>query len=105
MKDEIINGKSSKNKKIGRTISNILELPEDTLLGLPRITMQGTDNILIENHRGIIEYTNNKIIANTCLKPIVVCGKRLIIKNIGKDNIYIEGYIRSFEFLDRKENA
>ena len=105
MKDEIANKRSTKSRKIGRAISIALELPEDVILGLPRVTLQGDESLLIENHCGILEYSNDKVVVNTSLKPIMITGKRLVIRNIGKDNIGVEGHIRSFEFLDGKEKA
>ena len=45
MKDEIANKRSTKSRKIGRAISSALELPEDVILGLPRVTLQGDESL------------------------------------------------------------
>ena len=47
---------SGKNK-----LTEQAALPKDVVLGLPILTVTGTSEFVLENHRGILEYTEEKI--------------------------------------------
>jgi sporulation protein YqfC len=50
-----------RTKQIQSQLAETFEIPQDALLNLPRITMIGDAQFYLENHRGIIEYTSEKI--------------------------------------------
>lgn len=54
-----------KNQEIRANLAEILELPKDIILGIPKITMVGNLQLFIENHKGILEYTDTYIRINT----------------------------------------
>lgn len=86
---------------IKENISEILELPKDIILDLPRITVLGNLEFRIENHKGIIEYSNEKIrikIKNGIIKLI---GANLLIKTIISEEIIVTGNILSIDFDNR----
>jgi sporulation protein YqfC len=80
-------------------ITEILELPREVILDLPKITMVGLGNIVIENYKGIIEYENNRIRLNTNSGIIRIMGERLVIREITSEDIIIEGRISQLDFL------
>jgi len=91
----------SKVNGLKENISEILELPKDIILDLPRITVLGNLELRIENHKGIIEYSNEKIrikIKNGILKLI---GTNLLIKTIISEEIIVTGNIFSIDFDNR----
>lgn len=88
-----------KTKEIKESISELLELPKDIMLDLPRITLLGNLQLYIENHKGIIEYTKVKIRVNTREGVLRIMGNDLLIKNIVSEEIIICGKIHSIEFL------
>jgi len=56
---------SDYKKKIKRQFSEFLEIPGDVMLDLPKIVLVGNIKIFIENHRGILEYTTEKVVSYT----------------------------------------
>lgn len=81
--------------------SVISYLPLAELSVSPRIA--ATKNaIVIYSHRGVIKYSNQEIWINTCLCPLVICGKRLQISKIDGASVTIVGSIFSISF---RENA
>ena len=84
---------------IKKGISDLLELPRDIMLDLPKITMVGNLQLYIENHKGIIEYCTQTIRVNTRAGMLVVTGNKLIIKTIVTEEIVITGEIESIRFL------
>lgn len=80
-------------------ISELFELPKDIILDLPKVSMIGKNQMYIENHRGIIEYTMQRIRINSTLGVIRISGREMKIRNIGKEEIIIIGEITVIEFL------
>jgi sporulation protein YqfC len=76
----------------------MFELPKDIMLNLPRISMIGNNQMLVENHRGVIEYTPQKIRINSTIGVIRINGQDMDLKNIAADDIMITGVIKLVEF-------
>ena len=93
-------GKNEEPKvKFKEKLTEILELPKEVVLNVPRMTMVGSGNLLIENYKGIIEYDDKRIRVNTGIGIIKILGARLVIKEITSEDIMIDGEIQSMEFL------
>ncbi|MBS3994913.1 MAG: sporulation protein YqfC [Alkaliphilus sp.] len=88
------------SKEIKETVSELLELPKDIILDLPRITLVGNLQLYIENHRGLIEYSNQRIRIYTKNGIMRIMGKNLVIKTVIKEEIIIVGLIEHIEFGD-----
>ncbi|HZK38087.1 MAG TPA: sporulation protein YqfC [Clostridia bacterium] len=88
------------NGGIKKGLAEILELPKDIILDLPKIIMIGNLQIYIENHKGILEYTDNRIRINTKNGILRIIGKNLMLKNIVAEEIFIVGEINQVEFID-----
>ena len=78
---------------------DILELPKDVIKGIPVISIYGRNFILIDNHRGISEYTENTLVILIKDGKIHVSGSSLEIKEFTKDHISVKGIISSVEFM------
>ncbi len=90
-----MNGKAYKIKE---KLSDTLELPRDIILDIPKLIVIGTDNAIIENHKGIIDYCDNKISINTGSGILIITGTNLLIKSIVQEEIEIKGKIKSINF-------
>lgn len=80
-------------------VAEFLELPREVVLDLPKITMVGLSNIMVENYKGIIEYDNNRIRLNTNSGIIKITGEKLVIREITSEDIIVEGRISQLDFL------
>lgn len=85
---------------IKASLSEILELPKDIMLDLPKITMIGNLQIYIENHKGIIEYGKQRIRINTNKGILRITGRNMYIRNIVTEEMLIVGEIETVEFSD-----
>jgi sporulation protein YqfC len=74
-----------------------LELPQDVLLDLPKATLIGGLQLQIENHKGVLEYTPQKIRINTSQGEVVVTGARLTIGSIFQQELVIDGRISNVQ--------
>jgi len=89
----------SGGRKLKSGIARAFELPRDILLDLPRLTLIGALQLCVENHRGIIEYTGEKIRINLSGQELTVTGANLAIGSITEGEIIIEGTIESLLFM------
>ena len=46
---------------IKRTFAEAMELPKESILNLPLITILGREELFIENYKGIIEYSDETV--------------------------------------------
>lgn len=88
------------SEKILQRVANALDLPHDIVLNIPRVTLTGKIAVVLENHKGIVEYHREIVRVNTPIGIVVVKGGDLSIKTIIADEITVEGTIRSVEFED-----
>lgn len=85
--------------KMKEKFAEALELPKEVVLNIPKLTMLGAGNLVIENYKGIIEYDDSKIRVNTGTGMIRITGERLFIKEITSEDIMVDGEIKSLEFI------
>lgn len=93
------------HKKTRRALEKAVtafELPGETVLGLPKVTLVGRLQIFIENHQGIKEYAPGRIRVRTTQGILVVEGRRLAIGRIATDEIVIEGEIEAVRFEEER---
>lgn len=101
------NKKTTKKKKeknnekkvsLKEKFAEVLELPKEIVMNIPKMTLIGSKDLFIENYKGIIEYENNRIRINTGAGVIKVMGCFLTIKEITSEDIMVSGDISSLEF-------
>ncbi len=89
---------NKKTYRIKETISNVLELPKDIVLDVAKITLIGSNNVTVENHKGIIEYNDDQIRINTGSGVLTINGLKLNIKSILQEEITITGEIHCISY-------
>ena len=67
-------------------VTDSFELPKDIVLGLPIVTAYGYNELTIENHKGILSFSDKAV--------TVRAGSRLEIKEFTKDLIIIAGHLK-----------
>jgi sporulation protein YqfC len=87
-------------ERFRRKLAETLELPKDVVMDVPKVTIVGCIQLNIENHRGIIEYSDCNIRINTSIGVYKIKGSNLVIKNIVADEIIITGNIQNIDFTD-----
>ncbi len=75
------------------SIPDIFDLPKDVVLDLPRITVVGDRQVLVENHRGIASYRPDLLSIGYSSGRVSIRGCRLSIASISKDEVLIEGRV------------
>ena len=68
------------------------------VLNMPRVTMVGNIQLTIENHRGVLLYTDKRIRIGVSKGEVIVEGKNLTIRSIFAEEIVIDGLILGVSF-------
>ncbi|WP_163101901.1 sporulation protein YqfC [Peribacillus alkalitolerans] len=88
----------------GQTFKQLVEksidLPKDVMMDLPRITMIGQIHIYIENHRGLLAFSDKEIRLLLKQGQLLVKGNGFVIRTILPEEILLEGKIESVLFIN-----
>ena len=76
-----------------------LELPKDIILQLPRLSFHGNCSLFIENHKGIQEISEEKIVILASGTKIVLLGEHLQILDYSELGVSIQGLFTEVQFL------
>ncbi|UOQ46347.1 sporulation protein YqfC [Halobacillus salinarum] len=75
------------------------DLPSDVMLDLPRITTIGSIHVYIENHTGLLHFSDEEVRLQYKQGQIKIVGRDLGVKMMLKEEILLEGSLQSVEFL------
>lgn len=92
--------KKPRPDRMERLLGDMLELPKDLVLDLPRLVIIGQRELHLENHKGIIEYGDCCIKINLARGLLEIEGEELEIKLIMQDEISITGVINCLRFVN-----
>lgn len=85
-------------KKWRQNLADLFELPREIILNLPRLTVIGNVQCYLENHRGVIEYTDEKVRVSVNGGEIIIQGGNLVIRYLANEEIAIEGNIETVNY-------
>lgn len=86
---------NDERKNIREKLRNVMEVPKELLKNYSKITAIGSEDVWIENYKGILEYDDNVI--RLC-NNICIYGQNLKVSEITADDILIMGEIKNIEF-------
>ncbi|AIM15651.1 MULTISPECIES: sporulation protein YqfC [Neobacillus] len=96
-------------KKWGQRVRNWMakkmDLPQDVMMDLPRITMIGQIHIYIENHRGLLAFTDKELRLLLKQGQLLVKGKSFVIKTILPEEILLEGKIDQVLYINENSGG
>lgn len=90
-------------KQIEKTAKELLvdslKLPRDMVMGASIVTVIGNGQVMVENYRGILEYTESCVMLQGKACRIAVCGCHLKIAYYTNEDMKIEGKISEIRYL------
>ena len=75
-------------KRISESIADAWGVPKEVIMNIPKLTIAGASEIYIENHKGILSYTDTEIRVST---PMGIDRIRL-------EDILISGQFKQIEY-------
>ncbi len=87
-----------RSRRVRQRLANLLELPSDVVLDLPRVVLVGNVQAVIENHRGLIEYSPGRVRVGLDAGQLVLTGESLVIGTVGAEDMIILGRLTGLEY-------
>lgn len=78
-------------KSLSERFAEAIEMPKDVIASCSKITAYNDNQIIVENYKGIFEYTAEKIRIKTCSGILYISGSGLSIRAVTDTDILIEG--------------
>lgn len=80
-----------------RKLERILEIPQEVCTNTPKFTIVGFEELIIENHKGILEYEEFLVRINTHMGIVNINGFNLNLETMTNDDIRVTGKIDSID--------
>ena len=80
--------KNTRNK-----IEKLLEIPAEVTTNIPKITLIGFNQLMIENYMGVIEYEEYLVKINSSIGIIIIEGNKMNLNQINENDVLISGAI------------
>ncbi len=87
-------------QRVRNWMTQTMDLPQDVMMDLPRITMIGQIHIYIENHRGLLTFSEKELRLLLKQGQLLIKGKAFVIKTILPEEILLEGKIEQVIYLE-----
>lgn len=92
----------TKGNDILRRLTGEVDIQAQPLPGMPIVELAGNRRVLIENHRGVREYSRERIGVKVKSGLVVVCGQGLELNRMTRQQLVIQGTIEAV-MLERRE--
>lgn len=87
-----------KNKELTWALAEKLDLPGDLVPGAGRVTVSGGRQAVIEGHRGILDYSEERVTVSFVRGRLSLLGSGLRLKAMNGDELLVEGEIQTAEW-------
>lgn len=92
--------RASWQQRVKKLAADLLDVPKDSVLDVPRITLIGGLQLYVENYRGVVEFRDDLLRLALSKGQLHVNGKELVIKQIFPTEVVIEGSISGIQYLN-----
>ncbi|WP_426447802.1 sporulation protein YqfC [Paenibacillus sp. S-38] len=89
----------SLTRRLNQFTAKLLDLPQDVVMDLPRMTMIGNMQLYIENHRGVLHFSSDLLKLALSKGRLEVYGSELVIRAILSEEVFIEGVIQDIKYI------
>lgn len=91
-------GQEHRRSSLRQRLARSLEIPQDVVMDLPRVTVLGDLQATIENHRGVIQYGPERVLVGMNKGRILITGQELVIGVVHAEEITVTGLLDSIVF-------
>ena len=78
-------------------MDKMLEIPKEVYSNIPKLSVTGFEEMVIENYKGILEYEEFFVRISTHIGIININGYNLNFENMTNDDIKVTGKIEKFD--------
>jgi len=87
-----------KIRELPAELIGALDLPEEALLNTLKLSMTGSRRALVENHRGILDYSEDRVLISAGREKLSVSGSGLRLSAMNRQELLIIGRIKTVEW-------
>ena len=87
-----------KHAELVYELAERLELPQEAVPGAARLSVTAGKRVLVENHRGLLEYGPERIVVKTEAGKLVLSGSGLGIRAMDRRDLLIGGKLQCAEW-------
>lgn len=74
-----------------------LDIPAESISGAPRITVSGNSRVLVEGHRGLMEYSAERVAAAGAGYRVLIKGEGLGLEIMNGRELVVSGKVWAVE--------
>ncbi|WP_040948381.1 sporulation protein YqfC [Gorillibacterium massiliense] len=86
-------------KKIRMFTADLLDVPRDVILDVPRLTMIGNMQLYIENHHGVLHFSSDLLRLALAKGHLEIHGSDLVLRAILPEEVFVEGTIGDIKYV------
>ena len=81
-----------------KRVSRLFSLPPEAVAGVFRLELIGADELYLENHKGIIEYSDTEVMLHGGDRILRVQGKHLSLCTMTDTELFLRGELEHISF-------
>ncbi|RYL90399.1 sporulation protein YqfC [Sporolactobacillus sp. Y61] len=89
--------------KLRKWFTEVSDLPEDVITGLPRITLIGQSSLSIENHHGVIAFSENELVLAMDSRKLHIAGEGFVLEYIAGTEIELKGLVQKIYYQEEQQ--
>ena len=75
------------------SLAGRFDLPAEVVTGVPKVTVTGTSQVLVENHRGLLAYSDTEVAVDGKSVRVRVRGDGLLLRAMDREMLLVTGTI------------
>ncbi len=91
--------KEAEKPTLRERMADELNVSKEMILDVPKMVFIGDREVVVENYKSIVEYTETKIVLEANPRGLRFLGQGLEIKSITREMLFITGKITKLEFV------
>ena len=86
-----------------KRVSNLFSLPPEAVAGVFRLELIGANELYLENHRGIVSYSDTEVVLNGGERILQIQGKGLSLCAMTDCEVILRGEVEQISFASGQE--
>jgi sporulation protein YqfC len=89
-----------KKEQFKSVLASVFSLPKEVVLDLPLISMVGSEELKIENYKGLVEFGPDSLKIKTTRGILEITGRGLTLREITSEYVQVQGAIEKIAFIN-----
>ncbi|MCO7175682.1 sporulation protein YqfC [Sporolactobacillus kofuensis] len=88
------------NAQLKRWFAEVSNIPEDVVLGVPRMTLIGQFRLSIENYKSVLAFSNTELRLALNEGELHIAGENFVLETILEKEIVLQGRVNDVRFVN-----